>query len=299
MKKSLVIGASGLVGRYLLDTLEARGVTVQGTYHKNPLPRRVPLDATDTDALLSLVDGFAPEIVYYPAANPNVEWIESEPEAAYAVNVAPVKQLAAHLARNAPKTRLVYYSTDYVFDGIHGPYTETDTPCPINEYGRQKWECERIVQTLPDHIVFRVTVVYGWEPPQAKNYVHRTVEQLRRGVSAPLRVPSDQVGNPSYAPNLAAAAIEIAENHAVGIYNLAGTERASRYDFARAIARTWGFEESVFTPVTTDALHQKAARPLNAGMDVSKAQACLSGDNRLQGFSDALMVMKREEEQNQ
>lgn len=295
--RSLIIGASGLVGRYLFSEITARGASVTGTYHRHALPGLLPLDATDTEAMIRLVGDSAPDIIYYPAANPNVEWIESEPEASWAVNGAPVEQLVSHLDRHASNTRLVYYSSDYVFDGVNGPYTETDMPNPICKYGEQKLAVEHIIQEhLRNYLVFRVTVVYGWEMPQAKNYVHRLVNQLRSGNTAGIRAPVDQIGNPSYAPNIARAAVELAHRAETGIYNLAGAERGSRFDFAQTVLRTWGFDPGLVQPVDTATLNQKAARPLNAGMDLSKATKVLDGTVSLAGYTTALQTMKQEEE---
>lgn len=297
--RSLILGASGLVGRYLFSECTARGGAVAGTYHRNELPELLPLDVTNTEAMTRLVGEFAPDIIYYPAANPNVEWIESEPEASWAVNGAPVEQLVSYLDKHAPDTRLIYYSSDYVFDGVNGPYVETDVPNPICKYGEQKLAVEHLVrENLRNYLIFRVTVVYGWEAPQAKNYVHRLVNQLRGGNTAGIRAPIDQIGNPSYAPNIARAAVEIAHRGATGVYHLAGNERGSRFDFAQAVLRTWGFDPALVQPVDTAALSQKAARPLNAGMDLSKARAVLGEELSLDGYTKALQTMKQEETYN-
>lgn len=289
---SLVIGASGLVGASLFREIQSSGKEVIGTYHQNPVKGMELLDVTDEVAFGKLLDCVQPDVIYYPAANPNVEWIEENPLESALVNVEPVRFLTTQLQSSSVK--LVYYSTDYVFDGVHGPYVETEKPTPICEYGKQKLQVERLIcNTLTDYLIFRVTVVYGWET-RGKNFAHRLVSQLRSSDISPIRVPDDQMGNPSYSPNIARAAVSLTEKEANGIFHLAGDERASRYDFACAIADAFSLPKTRLVPVKTVDLHQKAPRPLNAGMIVAKAQFLLS-EIKLLGFTDALQCMKESE----
>lgn len=287
---NLVIGASGLVGSNLYRVLNERGAAVRGTYLSHPSPGLEPLDLTDESAVERLLADARPSVVYLPAANPFVDWIEENPEASRRINVDAPKRLVDRLRGSA--ARLVYYSTDYVFDGTAGPYSEEDAPNPLSEYGRQKLEVEEYVRgALPDALVLRVAVVYGWER-NPKNFAHRLVNNLRAG-NTQMRLPSDQYGNPSYAPNLAAASVELAESGAGGLFHLCGEAVANRYEFAAAVADTFGLPKDGMEPVTTDRLSQKAKRPLNAGMVVGKAQSRLR--TPLLGYPAALKLMKEGE----
>ncbi|MFZ5816089.1 MAG: SDR family oxidoreductase [Bacillota bacterium] len=289
MRRELIIGASGLVGSYLYRHAQQSGAEVYGTYCTHPAPGLLHLDMTDRAALARSLEQTAPDVIYLPAANPNVEWVEEHPEAAYQVNVAAVLGLCDLL--QGARVKLVYYSSDYVFDGRSGPYTETDRPNPVSEYGRQKLAVEEAIQArLRDWLILRVTVVYGWEA-RSKNFAHRTVSQLRNG--QPLRVPVDQYGNPTYAPNLAEASRELVAAGATGLFHLAGETRQHRFDFAREVARVFDLPAELLIPVTTDQLQQKARRPLEAGMVVSKAAALLK--TPLLGSTAGLLRMKDEE----
>jgi dTDP-4-dehydrorhamnose reductase len=215
----------------------------------------------------------------------NVDRCQTEPQESHAVNVGGTANVAG--ACRAAGCRMVFVSTDYVFDGSAGPYSEDDPPRPISEYGVQKLAGEHLVSTgVPGWLIVRTTVVYGWEA-QGKNFVQRLVKSLKAGQK--VRVPRDQVGSPTYAPNLADAMAELGEKRAQGVFNVAGNELASRYDFAVFAATVFGLDPGLLEPVETSALGQPAPRPLKAGMKVEKAQAVL--DTRLLGYREALPLM--------
>ncbi|MGE5482645.1 MAG: SDR family oxidoreductase [Bacteroidota bacterium] len=288
MTRELVIGASGLVGSHLFRSARRSGSSVVGTYWSHPLPGLRFLDIRDSDAVERLLEEFDPEVIYLPAAQPNVDWVEDHPAESYLVNVKGPLQLIRLL--RGSRRKLVYYSSDYVFDGEAGPYDESAAPHPINEYGRQKLAVERVMQENLDlWLILRVTVVYGWEQ-QGKNFAQRALRVLRAGGT--LKTPIDQLGNPTYVPNLAEATRELALRGFVGLFHLAGPERVSRYEFARELARIFELDEERVLPAKTSELNQNAKRPLNAGMIVRKAQAALSV--RLLGYKEGLSQMKSE-----
>ncbi|HHV55856.1 MAG TPA: SDR family oxidoreductase [Firmicutes bacterium] len=288
MIRELVIGASGLVGSHLYRIARRSGSAVVGTYWSHPLPGLRFLDIRESDAVERLLEEFDPEVIYLPAARPNVDWVEEHPAESRLVNVEGPLQLIRLL--RGSRRKLVYYSSDYVFDGEAGPYDESDVPHPINEYGRQKLAVERAIQENLDlWLILRVTVVYGWEQ-EGKNFAQRALRVLRAGGT--VKAPTDQLGNPTYASNLAEASRELALRGFVGLFHLAGPERVSRYEFARELARVFELNEERVLPVKTSELNQKAKRPLNAGMVVTKAQAVLNV--RLLGYKEGLSQMKSE-----
>jgi dTDP-4-dehydrorhamnose reductase len=259
---SLVVGASGLVGSALVDELRRRRIGVVGTYRNHAVAGAVHLDLADPRELEAVLDRVGPRIVYCPAAEPNVELCEQRPAETWRANVVTAEVLARALARRG--TRLVYFSSDYVFDGEAGPYDESAWPRPISAYGRQKLAAEEVVRRHPDHVIVRTTVVYGWEA-QRKNFVVRLVEQLRRGERA--RAPYDQVGSPTYAPNLAEITVALGEGTARGLFHVVGPETMDRHAFATLAARTFGLDPGQVDRATTAELGQLAPRPLRAGMD--------------------------------
>lgn len=255
-RHAVVIGASGLVGGALLRCLGASGV---GTYRTRAQPGLQLLDALDEYAVARLLDAVAPEAIFFPAANPDVDWCEREPEAAERENLGPLRATLA-AARGVP---VIVYSSDYVFDGSAGPYAESDLVAPLSVYGRLKVELERLVLAAGGTVI-RTTGVFGWEPAPARNFVLRLAASLARGERA--RVPSDQIANPTYAEDLAAASLEIAQDAGGGVWHVAGADLLARDAFARLVALEFGADPGLIDGVPTNALGQAALRPLRGGL---------------------------------
>ena len=278
---ALVIGASGQVGGALLAALRAAGEAVVGTSWAHPQAHLRTLDVRDAAAVRRCVEETAARVVYVPASLTNVDYCELHPEESFASNVASVRHLAAC------GVRLVYFSSDYVFAGDRGPYRETDPVGPLCVYGQHKLLAERSAGA--DALIIRTTVVYGPEV-QGKNFIYRLRSVLGEGKT--LTVPIDQVGSPTYGPNLAKAAVALERKGATGVYHVAGPQRISRYELAREAAVVFGLDPALVRPVTTAELKQPAARPLDAGMICDKAQAELSFP--LISYGEGLQLMRAE-----
>lgn len=288
MKESIVIGASGMVGAHLTATLTADGRQPIVTYHATPIPLAIPLDIRDRAGVQRLFSEARPGWVYLPAALPNVDYCESHPAETYPTNVRGVQHVVQ--AANAVGARIIYFSTDFIFNGENGPYDEMDTADPISEYGRQKLEAEHFIALFArDFLIIRTTVVYGWEQ-QGKNFVYRLVQSLRNGT--PVKVPVDQIGSPTYVNNLARLAVKLAHSPLSGVINVTGPDCVSRYDFALHAARVFGLDQNLIVPVTTPELGQPARRPLKAGLKIDKVRALLQTDTI--GYREGLSLMARE-----
>ncbi len=285
----LVIGASGLVGGVLLREFCRLGEIV-GTFNHYQAEGLLPLDIRDADAVAGLVHRVAPEIVLQPASLTNVDYCETHPQEAWQINVEGTRHVLEAAAGVGAKH--VFFSSDYVFDGKSGPYSEEDPPSPASVYGRTKLAGEEIVrEASPNHLVIRTTVVYGWEQ-QGKNFVVRLLQSLERRQE--VRAPADQVGSPTYAANLAQAVRELVERGGRGLYNLAGRQLIDRYHFALAAARAFGLPGDLIRPVTTAELNQAAARPLQGGLKLDKALRELTSP--LLGYEEGLAAMRKERE---
>jgi dTDP-4-dehydrorhamnose reductase len=272
MRAQVVIGASGQVGEHVCRALEAAGYAAVGTYHNCSSPGGVHLDIRDRTGVERVIQLIRPAVVYLTAGLTNVDQCELHPEEGYAVNVLGVQNVIG--AANRVGAKLVYFSSDYVFDGSSGPYREDAPANPLCEYGRQKLIAEhQVALQASDGLIVRTTVVYGWER-QGKNFIYRLLDALRNNQA--VKVPVDQVGSPTYAPNLAQAVVELAEAGACGVYHVAGAARASRYEFACEAARLFGLDLSLIRPVITPELQQLAQRPLEAGMIIEKAASQIS-----------------------
>jgi dTDP-4-dehydrorhamnose reductase len=286
MKPDLIIGAAGQVGEHLVGALRTRDRSIVQADLIPVSPEMVRLDISNPYDVQQIIKDSQPGIVYLAAALTNVDYCEEHPEEAFKVNVTGVQNVVE--AANQAEARLVFFSSDYVFDGHDGPYSEEAAPHPICEYGRQKLLAEKIISgSSLNFLVIRTTVVYAWER-QGKNFVIRLLKLLGEGRE--IRVPNDQIGSPTYAPNLAEAIIELTESNHQGIYHIAGPERTSRYEFACEAARVFGYPVELVRPVTTGEMDQPALRPLNAGMTSAKASAILK--TVLIGYRAGLRLMK-------
>lgn len=287
-ERALVIGAGGLVGSSLMVALEANGWDVTGTTHSASTSAQIQqLDIRDVRAVARLTQDAKPMTVLLPAALTDVDGCEREPEMARSVNVDAALNVAN--ATNAVGARLVYFSTDYVFDGRSGPYSEADEPAPLNVYGKTKLEAERIVQRLvPDHIIIRTTIVYGWDRT-SNNFAMQVWRRLSAGEG--MTVPADQIGTPTLVDYLAEVTVRLLELGHRGIVNVAGADRISRAELARRFARAFALDDSLVKDCTTVAQNRLAARPLEAGLDTSALHELLRTEPI--SLSDALSRMRR------
>jgi dTDP-4-dehydrorhamnose reductase len=227
-------------------------------------------------------------VVFLAAADANVDRCEREPQITARVNVdAPgtVAKICGELG-----AVLVYYSTDYIFDGAAGPYGEEDRPNPICVYGAQKAGAEEEIRGLlpTSHLILRTTVVYGSEPA-GKNFLIRLLQNLRNQTA--IRVPTDQIGSPTFVNDLAEASWELVDADARGTFNVAGSERMDRHAFALLAARTFQLDPAPISGVVTSELNQVAARPLNAGLRVGKVEGSLQ--RPMVGASEGLARLAR------
>ncbi len=283
--KHLVIGASGQVGGYLFRALADAGEDVEGTYYSFHISGLQRLDIRREGRVQELIAAVEPENIYLPAAQSNVEYCEVNGPDAARTNILGTHYVVQ--AANDVGAKVVFFSSDYVFDGKAGPYREDAAAHPINVYGWQKLAGEHYVALhASDFLIIRTTVVYGWER-QGKNFICHLLRRLRAG--SMIHVPTDQIGSPTYAPNLADAVAGLAITGKQGVYHVAGPERVSRYDFACEAARAFGLPETMIWPTLTVNTRQRAMRPLEAGLVVDKAQAVLTVP--LVGYKEGLQIM--------
>jgi dTDP-4-dehydrorhamnose reductase len=161
----------------------------------------------------------------------------------------------------------------------------------VNEYGRQKLAAEQEVsRDARDSLIVRTTAVYGRER-RGKNFVTALTSALRAGRS--VRVPADQIGNPTYAPNLADVVVELANSGTRGVANVAGPDRISRHRLALEAAAVFGLDPGLIVATSTPELGQRAARPLDAGFVVDRTRALTTLP--LVGYREGLRLMAAEE----
>lgn len=246
--RALVFGASGQLGREIVALIDG-AIAV-------PHQQASITDEVAVDALLA---GQRPDVVYNCAAYNAVDRAESEPGAAYAGNeLGPAVVAAACLRHGAS---LVHFSTNFVFDGeLDRPYVESDEPAPLSVYAMSKLMGERrVLQTSPDFLVVRSAGVYGGPA----SFPSRILERARAGQA--VRVVSDQTVNPTYARDLAQAALELVERRTTGLVH-AVAEGCCRWDeLAQATLEEFGVDTRV-EPISTASLDAPARRPANGCM---------------------------------
>ncbi len=235
-----------------------------------PLDMNLPgeLFTAQLVALDSVLDISRPIQLVMAAAYTNVEGCEEDPALCARVNVQNTCAVF-DWALKRPGSKVVFYSTDYVFDGQAGPYREDDRVCPINVYGRAKVEVEQWLaeRATGSSLILRTTGVFD-QLPGSKNFMTQLVQSLREGKEA--RVASDQMGNPVWALDLAIGTLKLLDLDKSGVYHIAGDAFLFRTDWARQIAASFGIEAPKIIPVETSVLGQKAKRPLKGGLVMDK-----------------------------
>jgi dTDP-4-dehydrorhamnose reductase len=274
----LVTGASGLVGSRLVVRLRAHH-QVDGTYHSHhpafldhPAEQLHRVDVRDTVDLRHLLLQVRPEVLIHCAAMTNVDACESQPDEAYASNVAPVEAIASW--QRGSGARVVLMSTDYVFDGRSPPYEVDAKPNPLCVYSRTKAQAEEFTRAIPQSLIARSTVIYGADFGHLKrNFATWLIDELRAGRS--VRVVDDQWGTPTISENIAEFLDLAVERSVSGIIHATVDECVPRHEFALRIARRFNLDTSLIKPAKTAELKQPARRPEKPCMSVKRTEEIL------------------------
>lgn len=245
--KALVFGAAGQLGSELVRLL---GADTAVTHRQ--------LSIGDAPAVDELMKARRPDVVFNCAAYNAVDRAETEVELAHEVNSKGPFNIAAACLRFG--ARFVHFSTNFVFDGrLERPYVETDEPSPLGAYARSKLDGERrVLEILPAALVIRTAGVYGGEGGQS--FPEKIAQRAREG--GRLRVVSDQSVNPTFAHDLAPAALRLAGDGLEGVVHVVAAGCCSWDDYARAVLAELGLSTQVES-ISTGELAAPARRPLN------------------------------------
>ena len=274
-KRILITGGNGLLGIKLLRQAAVEYHITAIDLHDNPVVEisdmdYFKVDITDEENIRTIIKKIKPDCIINTAALTDVDACEDRKELAWNVNVNGTKNIAACCKELGIK--LIHISSDYVFDGNNGPYTEDDEIKPINYYGYTKFESEKIVQEfLSDYAICRTTVLYGYESMVRMNFVTWLIQMLKD--KKKLKIVTDQVGTPTLADDLSSALLTILKKNGRGIYNTVGSELIDRYSFAIKVASVFNQDVSLIEKTTSDLLKQKAERPLKAGLKIDKIKS--------------------------
>jgi dTDP-4-dehydrorhamnose reductase len=294
VKRVLVVGSNGLLGQKMTELL-LRGsphtVILSSVEDKPVVPYQsieyVGMDITAKKEVRQVLASVEADVIVNCAAITNVDACETERELAWKVNVTGVENLIDAARRG--NSSIIHVSTDYIFDGKTGPYTEEDRPDPLSYYGKSKLASENALRVsgLP-FVIARTMVLYGYAPSAKPNFVLWLIQNLEQNTG--VRIVDDQSGNPTLVDDLAYGLLRAIDLGRTGVYNMAGREIVSRYEFALTAARVFGFDPALITPIKTASLNQPAPRPLKSGLITLKAEVELG--YRPSTMEEGLMVLK-------
>jgi dTDP-4-dehydrorhamnose reductase len=256
MKRILVIGAKGMLGRDLVKVLYSTFRTDKQSDWEVLEWDIDDIDIREEKITVTKIESFHPEIVINVAGYTDVDGCESNEEKAFAVNAEGMK----HVALGALKCRakVVYLSTDYIFDGKkREPYLEDDPPNPLSVYGRSKWKGEQYVRELvEDALIVRTQWLYG---RNGNNFVTSILRQVRE--KKVLSIVNDQIGSPTYTVDLSEAISVLLQFDARGVFHVANSDLCTWYTFGQAILKLSGMERVKVIPISSKELGRPAVRP--------------------------------------
>jgi dTDP-4-dehydrorhamnose reductase len=276
MDKILLTGSNGLLGQKLVKLLRKRNSSFLATSlgeNRNPdcpSSNYQTMDICSPAQIKEVFNDFRPDFVLHTAAMTNVDQCELDHTGCDHINVD-----ASYALWEACKSIGAHFqllSTDFVFDGEKGNYTETDTPNPISYYGNAKWKAENslLKDVCKNWSIARTIIVYGdGNNLSRSNSVLWAKNALLKG--SPLHVVDDQFRAPTWAEDLAWGCLEIVNRKKTGIFHLCGPETFSIYELVERIARFYGFSLSNIQRTSSSALNQAAKRPPKTGFNLSKA----------------------------
>jgi dTDP-4-dehydrorhamnose reductase len=260
--KILVTGGSSYLGQHLVP-LARSDFEVGYTYHENDplaLPGGFQLDIRDETAVSTFINTFQPDAIIHLAGSNRGSEME-----------AVIIQGAANITRTAKKVdaRLIYMSTDSIFDGLTPPYDETAVPTPVNAYGAAKAKAETIVQQYANHVILRTSLIYSLE--KMDHGTSWMSAALREG--KPVTLFDNQIRNPVWTTTLSHACLELAANDFTGILNVAGSQVMSRADFSLKMLDYWGIMDRETVSIGPSL---GGNWPLDLTLDLKKATAVLN-----------------------
>jgi len=290
MKKVLVVGASGFLGKKIASRMRSEGLSVVGTGFSAAGSDAIRLDTRARSEIEEIIKNVAPDVVVDAHGMTSVDQCEKNPEEAHAINVDGTGNLSAAAAAHGAK--YVYISTDYVFDGRSGEkYTETTPKNPINVYGKTKDKAEKVVMKhIPDALILRTSSIYGFNDKDDKsNFAKFVYTSLKAGKE--VRCVTDQFTCPALIDDIAEAVIVLLRKKKLGIYHVVGSEFLSRHDFAVNVANVFGLDANLIKLASTSEMNFAAPRPLHLDLSTAKLQ---SEGLKTSGSLEGLRTMKRQ-----
>ncbi|MGK5093320.1 UDP-4-amino-4,6-dideoxy-N-acetyl-beta-L-altrosamine transaminase [Deltaproteobacteria bacterium TL4] len=270
----LITGVSGLLGNNLAYYFRNK-CFVDGIYQSHPVDIEGVstwyCDLRDAEATSAIISNLAPSIIIHCASLANIDKCEQDAQLAKELNVVTTQNVVAGIREK--EIRLVYISTDAVYDGQKGAFSENDSPHPLNQYGQTKWEGEGETLKAKQSLVLR-TNIFGWNVQNKQSLGEWLLDTLRQGQQ--LNGFKDACFSTIYTFELARL-IDIALNQNLsGVYNCGSSDSCTKYEFAVKIANWFGLDRHLINPISVDQFSFKALRGKNLSLDTQKLQRALN-----------------------
>lgn len=297
MQTILVTGSNGLLGQKLVVQLSRmqniRLIATSRSVNKLVDCKNTTfelLDITNKTELDYIIKRYNPNTIINAAAVTNVDFCEDNKAECWQVNVEALNYLTQ--ISNELNIHLIHISTDFIFDGLTGNYSEDDAPNPVSYYGLSKLEGEKFVQSNANKwTIIRTVLVYGLTESRSRSNIVLWVKQSLEN-NKPINVVDDQYRTPTLVEDLAEVCVYAAENEKEGIYHVSGKDFMSIYDIAIATANFFGLDKSLISTISSIALNQKARRPPRTGFNINKAITEL--DYHPHSFIEGLQIVKEQ-----
>jgi dTDP-4-dehydrorhamnose reductase len=266
---ALITGGSGSLGWVLARRLALR-MDVIATYHSHASQpegtKATRLELERPAGIKPLLDRYHPQIIFHLAAITNPDQCERAPAVARKVNLEATLKVAEWAGTSGAK--LVFVSTDLVFDGDKGNYSEEDDPHPLSVYGRTKLDAElAVLEACPAAVVLRGSLFFGLGGP-GRTFLATLLESLSQG--RPMHLFTDQKRTPVLLEDMAFAMTRAVDLDLTGLFHAAGGEVFTRYEFGKAVCEAFGFDRSLLIPIRMADFQYQAPRPLDCSLDISK-----------------------------
>ena len=283
----LIIGASGRVGKEIFKILKNKDSVydVYGTYYNNKIAGLDHLDITDKSAIEKIFKKIKPSILIHTAGLIYPIQCEENHELAWDVNVNSTKNLVECCKEY--NCKLIFISTDYVFDGTDNLYDEYHSTNPLNFYGKTKVESEKIILELNDYLIIRTAWVNDFHE-NSKCFVMQVINSLKN--KKIFNAASDQFGHPTLSINLAEIMSELIDKKSTGIFHVTGSTYISRFDFAKKIAEAFSLDPNLIHEISTTELNQSIRRPLQVKLNLNKIKSQIS--IKILSLDEQLDIMK-------
>lgn len=291
MHRVIVTGCNGLLGSALGRALQGSWEVLGLDLNPGAFSPFQEIDIWNRRRLREAIEGFHPHFLVNAAAFTDVDGCERDKEKAWDVNVRGVENIASLCSKLGCK--VIHISTDYIFNGMRGPYSEEELPSPCNFYGETKWEGEKVLERFPlDYAIVRTSALYGLCKRGKRKFFDLLLDRLSRGEGVYGFI--DQFTTPTYVEDLVEGIKKVMDKG--GIFHISGEEFLSRFDFARKVAVAFGYDPSLIGPEESTRAGLIALRPLKGGLKIDKAQKVLAYSPH--SVEEALETIKTEREQN-